>query len=95
MIVLAVTWQADAGNEKKVMQVFGKLAEASRREPGCRMYVVHQHREDPCRFLVYEQYDDETALQAHRDSPHFQTFAMQELPSLGKRLDGDLYNPLP
>lgn len=95
MIVLAVTWLSKSGNESKVRQVFGKLAEASRREPGCRMYVVHQHRDNPLRFFVYEQYDDEAALQAHRDSPHFQTFAMQELPELGSRIEGELYTPLP
>ncbi len=94
MIVLAVTWVAEPGNENEVRRVFGKLAEASRKEPGCRMYVVHQHRDNPLRFLVYEQYDDEAALQAHRDSPHFQTYAMQELPALGRRIEGDLYNPL-
>lgn len=94
MLVLVVTWVANTGEAEKVREIFGKLAEASRKEAGCRMYVVHQHRDNPHRFLVYEQYDDETALQAHRDSAHFQTYAMQELPSLGKRLEGDLYTAL-
>ena len=95
MLVLVVTWVANTGEAEKVREVFGKLAEASRKEPGCRLYVVHQHRENPLRFLVYEQYDDAAALQAHRDSAHFQTYAMQELPALGRRIEGDLYNSLP
>ncbi len=95
MIVLAVTWLANIGEEEKVKHIFGVLAEASRKEPGCRMYIVHQHRDNPRRFLVYEQYDNEAAVQAHRDAPHFQTYAMQQLPEYGKRIEGDLYNPLP
>ncbi len=95
MIVLAVTWLANIGEEEKVKEIFGVLAEASRKEPGCRLYIVHQHRDNPRRFFIYEQYDNEAAVQAHRDSPHFQTYAMQQLPEHGKRIEGDLYNPLP
>ena len=94
MIVLVVHWEADAGKEAEVVQVFSKLAAESRKEPGCRMYVVHRHKEQPRHFLVYEQYDDDAALQAHRDSKHFQQYAVQDLPKLGKRVQGDLYDPL-
>ncbi len=95
MIVLAVNWVANPGKEAEVVEVFGKLAAESRKEPGCRMYVVHQHQEDKRKFLVYEQYDDAAALEAHRDSPHFQQYAVKDLPLLGERVDGNLYDPLP
>lgn len=95
MIVLGVTWIADEGKESEVIKVFGKLAAASRSEPGCLMYVVHQSVEDPRWFFVYEQYRDEAALEAHRQSPHFQQYARQELPKLGKRLEGRLMRPIP
>ena len=73
---------------------FTKLAEGSRREPGCRMYVVHQHIDSPRKFLVYEQYDNEAALQSHRDSAHFQRYAVNVLPTLGERVEGNLYRTL-
>jgi (4S)-4-hydroxy-5-phosphonooxypentane-2,3-dione isomerase len=94
MIVLVVNWMANEGREADVVRVFTKLADASRREPRCRMYVVHQHIENPLHFLVYEQYDDDTALQAHRDSAHFQQYAVKDLPQLGTRVDGNLFNPV-
>lgn len=94
MIVLAVHWIANPGNEAKVVEVFSKLAAESRKEPGCCMYLVHQHQDDKRKFLVYEQYDNEAALQAHRDSAHFQEYAVKQLPSLGERVDANLYDPL-
>jgi quinol monooxygenase YgiN len=94
MVVLAVTWIAHEGQEHEMLQAFQRLAAASRQEPGCRMYVVHQHREDKRTFFVYEQYDDDSALQAHRDSPHFQEIVKDTLHSLGRRVDAFLMEPV-
>ncbi|HEY3927425.1 MAG TPA: putative quinol monooxygenase [Candidatus Koribacter sp.] len=94
MVVLAVTWIANQGHESAVIDAFKRLAAGSRTEPGCRLYIVHQHRDDHRRFFVYEQYEDDAALQAHRDTPHFQEIALKTLPSLGKRADAHIMDPL-
>ena len=94
MLVLAVTWVAQAGKEQEVLAVFSRLGAASRKEPGCRMYVVHKDRDDGRRFFVYEQYDDEAALQAHRDSAHFQEIALGLLPQIAHRAEAHLMNPV-
>lgn len=94
MVVLVVTWIAKAGHEKEVASVFQKLTEESRKEPGCIMYLVHQHKTDPRRFLVYEQYKDDAGLEAHRAAPHFLQYAKKELPRLGERVEGNLYSPI-
>jgi quinol monooxygenase YgiN len=94
MVALVVTWMAKAGHEKEVAAVFGKLTEESRKEPGCVMYVVHRHKTDSRKFLVYEQYKDDAALEAHRTAPHFLQYVRKELPKLGERVEGNLYEPL-
>ena len=94
MLVLAVTWMAHDGRENEVAEIFTKLQAASRHEPGCLGYTVHRHTSDPRRFFIYEQYRDEAALQAHRDSPHFQEYAVKALRNIGERTQGDLYTPL-
>ncbi len=94
MLVLAVTWMANPGAENAVAIIFQKLQEASRQEPGCLMYNVHRHVDDPRRFFIYEQYRDAQALEAHRNSPHFQEYAVKELRKIGERQQGDLYRPL-
>lgn len=40
-------------------------------EPGCRYFDVTQDRSDPTHFIFYELYDDEAAIKAHRNAPHF------------------------
>jgi quinol monooxygenase YgiN len=94
MIVLAVTWVANPDKEAEVADVFRKLEQASRQEPGCLMYIVHRHRTDPRLFFIYEQYRDNDALEAHRQSPHFQKYAVRALTGIGERMEGELYSPL-
>lgn len=94
MVVLAVTWMAKQGRETEVRSIFSKLTEESRKEPGCLMYVVHRHKTDPRRFFVYEQYKDDAALEAHRSSSHFLQYAKKELPKVGDRIEGQLYEPI-
>ena len=93
MIVLAVTWIAKPGKDAEVAAVFMKLEEASRQEPGCLMYVVHRHRTEAGRFFIYEQYADDGALQAHRESSHFQ-HAINALREIAERREGELYSLL-
>lgn len=94
MIVLAVTWQANEGHETEVADLFHKLEAASREEPGCLMYIVHRHKTDQRRFFIYEQYKDEAALEAHRQAPHFQKYAVNDLRKIASRVEGELYTPL-
>jgi quinol monooxygenase YgiN len=94
MVVLAVTWMAKTGKEAEVAGVLSKLTEESRKEPGCVTYQVHRHKTEPRRFFIYEQYKDDAALEAHRGSPHFLQYAKKDLPKLGERTEGNLYEPL-
>ena len=94
MLILAVNWMAHEGHSSEVAVIFSKLQAASRQEPGCLMYMVHRHTDDPRRFFIYEQYRDAAALEAHRNSPHFQEYAVKGLAGIGDRLQGDLYTPL-
>jgi (4S)-4-hydroxy-5-phosphonooxypentane-2,3-dione isomerase len=94
MVVLAVTWMAKAGRESDAAEMFVKLTEESRKEPGCMTYQVHRHKTEPRRFFIYEQYKDDAALEAHRASPHFLQYAKKALPKVADRIEGQLYDPL-
>jgi quinol monooxygenase YgiN len=94
MVVLAVTWMAKQGRENEVANLFAKLTEESRKEPGCQMYQVHRHKTDARKFFIYEQYKDDAALEAHRATPHFLQYARKDLPKVADRVEGQLYEPL-
>jgi len=94
MVVLAVTWMAKPGHEDEVAELFRKLTAASRQETGCLMYLVHRHKTDAQRFFIYEQYRDDAAIEAHRNSQHFQEYAVAKLRQIADRKEGELYLPL-
>ena len=94
MVVLSVVWMAKTGHEKEVAELFEKLTERSRNEPGCLMYQVHRQRIEPRRFFIYEQYQDDAALEAHRTTPHFMEYARKALPKIAERVEGQVYDPV-
>ncbi len=46
-----------------------------RDEPGCRRFDVLIPKEGEGRLTFYEVYDDDDALAAHRQTPHYSAFA--------------------
>ena len=42
-----------------------------RDEPGCFRFDILQNSEDPNRFHLYEVYQDDAAIDAHRNAPHY------------------------
>ena len=75
-------------------QVSAAFTEATRAEPGCRMYQAHRSTADPRKFFLYEQYEDQAALDAHRASPHFARYATGGLFPLLESRTPELYEPL-
>jgi quinol monooxygenase YgiN len=94
MIALAVTYTFAPGKEEAAVEYFRRLIPASRAEPGCRMYVVHRAKDDSKTFFIYEQYEDEKALDAHRNSPHFQLYGKNGLQTIMATREPTLYLPL-
>ena len=46
-------------------------AEGSRQEPGVTRFDVLQQVDDPTRFVLYEEYRDTEATQAHKQTAHY------------------------
>ena len=53
-----------------------ELAAESRKEPGCLTYIPHWSEAASDTVLIYEQYHDRAAHEAHRATPHFQKYAV-------------------
>ena len=77
--VLVVRMTAREGTEHEAVATMRELAEATRQEPGCELYIPTQDPENPRSFLFYEQYVDKAALEAHGASDHFQRLAAGKL----------------
>lgn len=48
-----------------------KMREHTLREPGNLAYIVHADAGEEAAFILYEQYVDEAAFEAHTASEHF------------------------
>jgi quinol monooxygenase YgiN len=94
MICVAVTYVILPNREEEAIDLFASMAGASLQESGCRMYQVHRSREEPRRFFLYEQYDDEKALEAHRKSPHYEQCVLRGLFRILETRTPDTWIPL-
>lgn len=57
--------------------IIGKLksmADSSRDEPCCEKYEVYESTDNPNVIHILEQYLDQSAVQAHRASKHYQEY---------------------
>jgi len=77
--VLVVRMTAQEGKEDEAVATMRELAEATRQEPGCELYIPAQDPESPRSLIFYEQYADKAAFEAHGASDHFQQLAVGKL----------------
>ena len=69
---LLARYRAEPGQGDIVERTLLEMAGAVRQdEPGCLVYRAARSTEDPEAFVLYEEYEDEAALLAHRETPHF------------------------
>jgi quinol monooxygenase YgiN len=76
MLVVIARYRASAGRGDQVAALLAPHIAATRAEPGCRCFLVNRSADDGDRFVLYEQYADEAAFAAHRESPHFQQYVL-------------------
>jgi quinol monooxygenase YgiN len=94
MIVLVETYRAEPGEAETVADLLVHTVAPSTAEPGCLAYVPHRSPDDPTEFLLYEQYRDEDALEAHRASASFADIVQGEIvPRLRSRTVA-VYHPV-
>ncbi len=91
MIVLKVDMLVKPGAEEKCKEYIRILQDHSRQEPGCLMYAGHQSTENPRKFLFYEQYRDQAALDAHRAAPYFKQYVHGGLDPIMEQRTRELY----
>lgn len=76
MVSFLVRLKFDKEDRADVAETLRLLAAASRQEPGCVTYIPHQVEDDPDTVLIYEQYVDQKAHAAHRETEHFKKHAV-------------------
>ena len=86
-LTLTATWRAREGEEAEVERILRTMVPLTLQEPGCLTYIALRSDEDPREFLLFEQYQDKAALDAHQASDHFQRHVLGDaIPRLANRV---------
>ncbi|KIL45018.1 putative quinol monooxygenase [Jeotgalibacillus soli] len=87
MIVLVAKYQCKLGKGDEVQSYLNEIKPyVEEHEKGCTVYLANRSVDDQDAFLLYEQYIDEAALEAHRETPHFKEIIEGKvIPLLEKR----------
>lgn len=72
-------WQVKEGSLETVLTLLTEVAQKSRNEAGNLFYTIHQSNSDLNTLMLFEGYQDEAALAAHRNSEHFQTLVIGQI----------------
>jgi quinol monooxygenase YgiN len=66
MLTLTARLTVKAGQEQELERIMSIAVPKVREEPGNRTYIFYRSMQDPRVFMLYEEYDDQAALEAHR-----------------------------
>lgn len=94
MIVLTAKYQCKSGMGTAVEQALCEMIPLVETEAGCIHYLVNRSQDDPDVFLLFEQYEDESALAMHSATPYFKRIILDTvIPMLEKR-ERTLFTPI-
>lgn len=71
MVSFNVRMKFKSEDRQVIQEALQELTAASRKETGCVSYIPHVLEDDPDTVLIYEQYVDQEAREAHAASDHF------------------------
>ena len=74
MLVIAGTIRIDPDRQADAVPAAVEMMEATRAEPGCVSYTFSASLAEPGVIHVFEEWKDQTALDAHFASPHMARF---------------------
>ena len=73
-ITKRVTFIAKEGCEDKMKELLSAMVKPSKAEKGVIFYEIFQYKDNPRKFMAYESWEDESALDGHKASEHYAVY---------------------
>ena len=73
-VTVLALFKAKSGLEEEVKRELMALQGPARSEEGCINYDLHQSKEDPSRFMFYENWKSQEDLDKHLQMPYLKAF---------------------
>lgn len=74
VITKKVTFIAKEDSVNEMKELLKTMVQASKDEKGCLLYDIFQFKAKPTEFLVVESWEDEEALEGHKNSSHYKHY---------------------
>ncbi len=78
-IELIVKWKINESEIDRILKMLPELAEKTKKEEGNVSYAIYQSEGDANEFILHEQYRDANAVEAHKNSEHYQKLVVKEI----------------
>jgi quinol monooxygenase YgiN len=92
MVVLTAVLLAAEGKADALEAEFKTLVPKVLKDPGALVYIVHRAVDNPGKFMVYEQYENQEAFQAHSKTEHFRAWGQATRGMFAGRAEIQFYN---
>ncbi len=94
MLIQAVRFTFAPEDADKAEMIFLELRDASRAEAGVIAFEVGRGLEAPAVFALWEVYQDQAALESHKNTEHFQRLVVNGVRPLSKERSAVLLSPI-
>ena len=89
-ITKRVTFIAKEGHEDKMKELLSAMVVPSKAEDGCIFYEIFQYENNKRKFMAYESWRDEKALDGHKSSAHYAVYKSSYEPFCEKKYSDEL-----
>jgi quinol monooxygenase YgiN len=85
-VLVVAQWEAKEGKADAVVATLRRFLPQAQSEPGVKLFLIGQGKDNPAQFLFYELFENDDAFLAHQASEYFKSLIVGEaLPLLAKR----------
>ncbi len=89
-ITKRVTFIAKPEGIEMMKKLLSAMVAPSKAEDGCLFYEIFQYENNPQKFMAYESWRDEEALDGHRTSAHYAVYKSSYEPYCEKKYTDEL-----
>jgi quinol monooxygenase YgiN len=85
-LLVVAQWEAKEGKADAVVATLRRFLPQAQSEPGVKLFLIGQGKDNPAQFLFYELFENDDAFLAHQASEYFKSLIVGEaLPLLSRR----------
>ncbi|WP_312075977.1 putative quinol monooxygenase [Chryseobacterium sp.] len=93
-IYVYAKWEIKEGKLDAVLQILKEASQKSSEEKGNLFYKIHQSKTDENTLILFEGYENESAVEFHRNSEHYQNLVVKQIIPLLENREVILMNQL-